>query len=306
MAVDLHHKKAVRNSIAPLSGIFLGAFDLRRILRSSMGSAAAYSDDAMGEMEAIINAVALGFISKLNDSTRQSIFAQLMKWTEDGPSGQDDASRRLRQQSVYGFLSVFFEDPDMVTSYASDMAGGAVALLETVNPKSLDERDLWLAVMRTLTTCFEHDRVAFWQAPTRFSLVAPVLAAQFLHMPTTTTASGPSTPATDLLSTTLTAAVVELALVANSTDHRKELNTRILHHLRSEQAGVRLAAVKCQQSLAERLGTDWLLEDGMLPEMLPYISELQSDEDEMVEMAVQRWIVVIETVLGSPLDAMLR
>ena len=68
-------------------------------------------------------------------------------------------------------------------------------------------------------------------------------------------------------------------------------------------AAVRLAVVLCEQALTDRLGEDWL---AMLPEMLPYISELQDDDDEVVERETHRWIVKIEGILGESLDSMLQ
>lgn len=96
---------------------------------------------------------------------------------------------------------------------------------------------------------------------------------------------------------------VELASAADSQAHQKELNSALLKHLRSESAAVRLAAVKCEQALTDRLGEEWL---SMLHEMLPRISELQEDDDEVVERETHRWILKIEGVLGESLDAMLQ
>jgi U3 small nucleolar RNA-associated protein 10 len=98
-------------------------------------------------------------------------------------------------------------------------------------------------------------------------------------------------------------AVVELAAAADSPDHHKELNGMILMHMRSEIASVRLAAVKCEQEMTDRIGEEWL---SMLPEMLPFISELQEDDDDVVEKETHRWIVKIEGVLGESLDSMLQ
>jgi len=55
--------------------------------------------------------------------------------------------------------------------------------------------------------------------------------------------------------------------------------------------------------LTDRLGDEWL---SMLPEMLPFISELQEDDDDVVEKETHRWIVKIEDVLGESLDNMLQ
>lgn len=73
--------------------------------------------------------------------------------------------------------------------------------------------------------------------------------------------------------------------------------------MRSDDPTVRLAAVRCQLSLSERLGEEWL---ALLPEMLPFISELQEDDDEAVEEETLQWIRKVEEVLGERLAPMLQ
>lgn len=73
--------------------------------------------------------------------------------------------------------------------------------------------------------------------------------------------------------------------------------------MRSDQPAIRLAAVQCEQSLTDRLGEEWLAH---LPEMLPFISELQEDDDEAVERATHAWIRKIESVLGESVRPMLQ
>ena len=105
------------------------------------------------------------------------------------------------------------------------------------------------------------------------------------------------------MTTELIPAITELAIAADSADHHKDMNAAILKYMRSDNAHVRLAAVQCEQSLTERLGEEWL---SLLPEMLPFISELQEDDDEAVERETQRWILRIEAILGESLDSMLQ
>lgn len=69
-----------------------------------------------------------------------------------------------------------------------------------------------------------------------------------------------------------------------------------------ENPFTRVAALKVERELTERLGEEWL---ALLPEMLPFISELMEDEDEAVEKEVRRWVMEIEEVLGEKLDDML-
>lgn len=94
-----------------------------------------------------------------------------------------------------------------------------------------------------------------------------------------------------------------LAAAVDSANHHKGLNGAILQYMRSDNALIRLAAVQCEYSLTERLGEEWL---ALLPEMLPFISELQEDDDEAVEQETQRWIRKIEDILGESLNSMLQ
>ena len=69
-----------------------------------------------------------------------------------------------------------------------------------------------------------------------------------------------------------------------------------------ENPHTRVAALKAEQALTEALGEEWL---ALLPEMLPYISELMEDEDEGVEREVRQWVPQIEGVVGEKLADML-
>ena len=105
------------------------------------------------------------------------------------------------------------------------------------------------------------------------------------------------------MTTDVIPALTELVIAADSTNHHKEINSAILRHMRSDKAAIRLAAVQCEHSLTDRLGEEWLAH---LPEMLPFISELQEDDDEMVEQATFKWIRKIESVLGESVRPMLQ
>jgi U3 small nucleolar RNA-associated protein 10 len=246
----------------------------------------------MSEIEAQVNEVAIKMIYKFNDATFRPIFSNLVEWASSSLPKKDKAGRNLRLQSIYGFMTVFFDNlKSIVTSYATYLLDNAVDTLKNVNPKDEVSRELWSRVLRTLVKCFEYDQDDFWQSPSHFSVVAPVLCAQFANASTLP------------LIRELVPAIVELATAADSPDHHKELNGAVLKHMRSESASVRLAAIKCEQELTDRLGEEWL---SMLPEMLPFISELQEDDDEVVEKETHRWIVKIEGVLGESLDSMLQ
>ncbi|KAK4252316.1 hypothetical protein C7999DRAFT_10171 [Corynascus novoguineensis] len=291
LALDKHSKAVVSKNVASLSTLFLNCMDLRRLVASGQVKTP-INPSELDEIEAKVNDDALKMIYKLNDATFRPIFSKLVEWAAAGLPKNDASGRTLRLFAVYGFLDTFFGNlKSIVTSYASYIVESAVKVLSSTDFKEANEKALWKRVLHTLAKCFEHDQDSFWQAPAHFGAVAPVLVEQFLN-------AGTVDATEDLIP-----AIVELAAAADSQEHHKELNGTLLKHLRNGQAAVRLAVVKCQQALTGRLGEEWLQ---ALPEMLPYISELQDDDDEVVERENRRWIVEIEEKLGESLDSMLQ
>ncbi|UNI14174.1 snoRNA-binding rRNA-processing protein utp10 [Purpureocillium takamizusanense] len=291
VAIDKHPKSAITKHATLLTSTLLRAFDVRRRTHVTGGRDVAALQQ-LAKIESGVNEKALKMIYKLNDAAFRPIFVQMIEWTATGLPKSDKTGRALRQYSVYGFLQSFFSQlKSIVTNYATYVVDDAVKILGAANVRVVEERELWNRVLQTLETCFEHDQDDFWQAPSHFGAIAPVLMQQFLH-------------ATSLdVNERLVPAVVSLAGAADSQAHQKELNSSLMKHLKSEQTAVRLAAVKCEQALTDRLGEEWL---SMLHEMLPRISELQEDDDEVVERETHRWIVKIEEVLGESLDSMLQ
>ena len=112
-----------------------------------------------------------------------------------------------------------------------------------------------------------------------------------------------SVTSANLVDDTVIPAIASFASAANSDSHQKELNSELLHLMRSDKVQIRISAIKCEQSLTSKLGEEWL---SLLPEMLPLISEMQEDDDENVEREIQRWIKQIEEILGEKLDPMLQ
>ncbi|KAF7545708.1 hypothetical protein G7046_g9501 [Stylonectria norvegica] len=291
LAIDKHPKSGITKNMTLLTSILTKAFDLRR-QEHAKGELSDETSQDLAVLEASVNEKGLKMIYKLNDAAFRPVFVQLVEWSSSGLSKNDRVGRSLRQYSIYGFLQNFFGTlKSIVTNYATYVVDDAVKILKATDFGVAEERALWSRVLKTLAACFENDQDDFWQAPAHFGAVGPVMMDQFLH------ASSMD------VSEDLIPATVELAAAADSQAHQKELNSALLKHLRSEQAPIRLAAVRCEQALTDRLGEEWL---SMLHEMLPRISELQEDDDEVVERETHRWIVKIEGVLGESLDAMLQ
>ena len=153
------------------------------------------------------------------------------------------------------------------------------------------------AVLAALQKTFQHDQDGFWQAPSHFGTIMPPLLS-LLNLPSAST-STPENNTNNVIPT-----ITELAVAsASSMENHREMNSILLKNMRSDDRNTRLATVLCEQSLTRRLGEEWL---GLLPEMLPFISELMEDDDEIVERECQRWKNGMEEILGESLEGMLQ
>ncbi|KAL4816637.1 U3 small nucleolar RNA-associated protein 10 [Aspergillus spinulosporus] len=311
LSIEKHPKSATMKNLSVLTTILFRAFDLRREQVQSPNSAFDASD--LEEIEDLINDVTIKMIYKLNDTTFRPIFVRLVEWATGLPK-KDTQGGLARLTTFYRFLQVFFGTlQSIVTGYASYIIESVVSVLETASPSNPNTKSLWLATMRMLRSAFEHDQDEFWQSPSHITKISTPLISHLRHATSTTTGT--------LVATETIPTITELAVAADSTDNHKELNTVLMRFLRPSSASLssnsnkragpglggdnphtRIAALKTEQALTEHLGEDWL---ALLPEMLPYISELMEDEDEGVEREVRKWVKQIEGVLGERLDDML-
>ncbi|KAL4908457.1 hypothetical protein BDW74DRAFT_100891 [Aspergillus multicolor] len=306
LSVEKHPKSATMKNLSILTIILFRAFDLRR--EQSQFPKSAFDASDIEEIEDFVNDVTIKMIYKLNDTTFRPIFARFVEWATGLPK-KDTQGGLARLTTLYRFLQVFFGTlQSIVTGYASYIIESVVSVLSTASPSNPNTKSLWLATMRMLRSAFEHDQDEFWQSPSHITKISTPLISHLRH------ATSPTT-ATVIASETIPT-ITELAVAADSTDNHKELNAALMRFLRPSSASLsgskktlggdnphtRIVALKTEQALTEHLGEDWL---ALLPEMLPYISELMEDEDEGVEREVRKWVKQIEGVLGERLDDML-
>ncbi|KAI4197949.1 MAG: hypothetical protein LQ350_005603 [Teloschistes chrysophthalmus] len=280
-------KSAVSRHADAFTKLLIKAFDLRRI-QFCPKTEDSYEESEVVGVEAALNHVALSLIYKMNDTIFKPIFVQLIDWA----ANSSPAAKIQRRTALYNFL-IHFNDilKSIVTNYAALVIEDITDIMKGVILSDEASRLLWVKVIQTLHQTFIHDQDGFWQSPTHFRPVSEVLLDQLK-------------PAAEASMTSqLITAITELVGAGDSPKHHKTINAAILQYARSDVPAVRLAAVQCQQSLTNRLGAEWL---ALLPELLPFISELQEDDDELVERETRRWIKKIEDVLGENLTPMLQ
>ncbi|KAL9017319.1 MAG: hypothetical protein Q9185_005350 [Variospora sp. 1 TL-2023] len=298
-------KSAIDHQIAAFTRLLIKAFDLRRI-QLCPRTENSYEEKEIEEVEDASNVAAIALVTRVNDKIFRPVFAQLVEWAATSSAKE----RAYRQTAVYGFFLRFFDRfKSVVTNYSVLIIEDAANILNKSVFTSETSKLLCIQVIKTLQVCFKHDQdgtfcatmedlsigsnvdAGFWQTPAHFGLISQVLLNQLEQ-------AGEASAAIEV-----TSAITELAVAADSTDHHRTLNRAVLQYMKSDRATVRLAAVNCQQNLTARLGEEWL---ALLPEMLPFISELQEDDDEKVERATHSWIKQSEEVLGEKLAPMLQ
>ncbi|KAL6703979.1 snoRNA-binding rRNA-processing protein utp10 [Coniothyrium glycines] len=289
LTIDSQSKAKTIKASSALFDLLLQAFCLRSEVASQ--SAAEFDDEEIAQLESTLVEAIIAVVLKINDATFRPFFAQLVE------RQASYASIPQRAITFYTFLGAFFDKfKSIVTNYSSYIIEHTVKMLDHLS-KDDSESEVRKAVLNALQKSFLHDQDGFWQAPSHYGAIMPPLLA-LLSLPSASI----STPANNI--NNIIPTVTELAAAsASSIENHREMNAILLRYMRSDSAHTRLATVLCEQSLTRRLGEEWL---GLLPEMLPFISELREDDDEMVERETQRWITGVEEVLGESLEGMLQ
>ena len=300
--VDLQTKAKLIKSSSPLFKLLLSSFNLRTAVSSQRE--AEYDEEEVEQLENTLVESVVAMVLKLNDATFRPFFVQLVD--QEGPV----SAKPERAITFYRFLASFFDKfkvrlphsfsyyvrvtdtpQSIVTTYSSYIIEHAAALLSQLVSDDANS-ELRSVVLSALQKTFQHDQDGFWQAPSHYGvIVKPLLQLLTIE-------------AQEDVTTDVIPAITELAAAsASSLDNHREMNAVLLKYMRDEESHTRLATVLCEQSLTKRLGEEWL---GLLPEMLPFISELREDDDEMVERETQRWIGSVEEILGEDLEGMLQ
>jgi U3 small nucleolar RNA-associated protein 10 len=93
--------------------------------------------------------------------------------------------------------------------------------------------------------------------------------------------------------------VAQLAVAASDDILWKQLNYQVLMKTRSDHADQRIFGVKVCVDMAKKLGEDF---EPLVPETIPFLSELLEDEDFKVVEACQNGVRELEATVGESLQ----
>jgi len=282
-AVMTHTKSEVLKNSSTLFKFIKEALGLRAV-KIAEGSGSVLTASDIEELELLIIDITLSVVMKMNDATFRPFFIQLVDWASFKQK-KPSAAQVAKATTLFHLLQALLHRlRGLMTSYVSYLLEFSAFVMTLTT-----EEELLTSALLCLRQSFECDEDEYWQSPTHFTTIK----APLLHL--LSVESG--------IPDQLIAAVTAFASAANSADHFKTMNADILSLFRSTSAATRLTAVRCQRSLTDVLGEDWLVH---LPEMLPLITELLEDDDEKVERETRLWIKNVEDIVGENLDSMLQ
>eukprot|EP00953_Heterococcus_sp_UTEX-ZZ885_P032708 17060-Heterococcus_DN1.PRE.3 len=220
-------------------------------------------------------------------------------------AGSSDDSKKRRKRQKLG-------------NDTSATATAVLALTDSTGVIAHGVKQSYITVCHTITAalknCFQYDRQSFIDA-SRFELIMPVLvdeldATLLLLQPndddSTDTVSTLTTTATvshaEYIEYTLAPCIAHLAAAAGKDTLWKPLVNAVLMKTRHSSSAIRLGAIQVLQKCFVIVGEEFLV---LIPECLPFLSELMEDASQPVEQATRTLIKYIEDVLGESVESYL-
>lgn len=238
----------------------------------------------------------VALIMKLSEGSFRPLFESIFTWAiREEPDNYNRAITffRLTNEVSFALKSLFL-------LFSSELIDSAGPMLDKCNPSKHDGdscfgddkiKNLYLTefILRTLHNIFLHDHQNFINTQ-RFDIVMQPIVDQidneFLLLDTG-------------IQQLVRSCVAQLAIAASDDILWKQLNYQVLMKTRSEHPGQRIFGVQVCIEMAKKLGEDF---EPLVPETIPFLSELLEDEDYKVVEACQNGVRELETTVGESLQ----
>lgn len=304
--------------------MILKGLDIRRTWNSS-------SPSDIYDIESASVSCMLQLVLKLNESKFKPLFFRLLEWATTSPAGEACPSD-ARKIAFFNVINILTENlKSIFTSYFNPVLNSIREIISDSSPGQGEKGEvvlLQLVTMRALARCFMYDTSGFLNETTFEKLLDP-LVHLLTHESTslqeiTTDESrlkeeygiGEDVVINAILSqspgwmketlgifTQTVIACMSQMTTASGMGNNGEARWRPLHHAvlmatRSHVADSRCAALEIVLSICNTLQEEYLT---LLPEALPFLSELLEDEDSRVEKRTVEVLKTMETVSGEDL-----
>lgn len=284
--------KEVKNYQSEFMDFFLKALQFRcDVLESKT-----ISFEEINAVESCIIKALVGMSLKLSEGSFRPLFERTMIWAiKDEPENYDRAITffRLTSEVSAALKSLFL-------LFSSELVDAAGPLLDKCNPMKNAEgscfgedsdKNLYLTefILRTLDNIFLHDHQNFINTQ-RFDIVMQPIVDQI---------ENELVLENEKIHQLVSHCVSHLAVAASDDILWKQLNYQVLMKTRSDNAAMRIFGIEVCVDMAKTLGEDF---EPLVPETMPFLSELLEDEDYKVVDACQKGVRELETTVGESLQ----
>lgn len=263
-------RPAVLEHIRPAFKVFVEGLDLRDKRR----------DLDIFRVESATITAFVELVAKLNDTAFRPLFRRLFDWAFQ------DATTKRKIALCNAYMGLLDHFKSLMTPYLSFLLSPFIELLQHPNDPAHPFGPEQLSVVQALSKSMSVDEGAFWRDD-RLQQLPPVLVPLIAH-------PGAGDEA-------LEAALVALADAATTDDSAllKRLNMDVLMHTRSEDARVRIFALRCARAMWVAHGSKLV---GFVSETVAFIVECAEDEHDGVVVAAHALKTAVEGATGESIS----
>ncbi|CRL02641.1 CLUMA_CG015914, isoform A [Clunio marinus] len=280
--------KELRKSQTELTDFFLNAMQIRCEVEGKND----IEFEKVNDIEDDIIKALVALVMKLSEGSFRPLFENIFNWAlRDHPDNYNRAIAFFRFTThVSASLKSLF------LLFASDLIDCAAPILDKCHSSDAcfndnDEKNLYLLefILKTLHNIFLHDHQNFINTQ-RFDVIMQPIVDQIDNR---------SLFNNDGLQELVKKCVAQLAVAASDDILWKQLNYQVLMKTRAENPNKRIFGVKVCIEMAKKLGEDF---EPLVPETIPFLSELLEDEDYEVVEACQQGVRELEKTVGESLQ----
>lgn len=264
-------RPAVLEHLRPAYKVFVEGLDLRDKRR----------DVDIPKVESAAIAAFVELVAKLNDTAFRPLFRRLFDWAFRVPDAS--VKRKIAFCNAYMGLLDYFKS--LMTPYLSFLLAPFIELLQLPADPAHPFGQEQLSAVQALSKSMSMDEGAFWRDD-RLQQVMPVLVPLVAH-PGASGAAGDEA---------LSAVLVALCDAATDDALLKRLNLDVLMHTRSDDARVRVFALRCASALWLAHGSKLI---GFVSETATFIVECAEDEHDGVVSAAHALKTAVEGATGE-------
>ncbi|KAF8315807.1 hypothetical protein DL93DRAFT_2154983 [Clavulina sp. PMI_390] len=265
--------------LRPLFTMFLEVFDLP-------SNAEGASSEVIGAIEAQAIRAFLAFATKLSEVLFTPLFRRLQDWawTSDGHSSENINRRKVTTCRVMSSLLQTFNT--LMAPYAASLLPSLVEVFEQFSKKEVADTTLWSTIINLVDESLTlKNSESVWNDK-QLASISSSLIGQIAVQPLL-----PSDNRTEVLPLCL----AHLAAAMTREDHLKALNLNILMQTRSEDARVRLLALRTAVQVWTTAG--YLLSP-FVTDTITFIHECAEDENDSVAKEARKLKRIIEGISG--------